>query len=723
LKKRKKPVAFSLRQARIEDGFTFLWFLAATWFLVFERTVPYLYDDEYGVLGAAAVFAGLDWTAPAGMPYYGFAISFLIAPLYWLSLDPITLYRLSLSINGLLVAVSAVMALRTVRLITPSSSLFRLSAVFVAFSYPAVQFYVGLAMGETILLFCFTLIVYALTALIDQPRRQNLIPVLLGLGLALAPYAHSRGLVFCLAAVPVGWLAWHERWVETRDVGLVVWSGSLVFGSLFFVKTWLLSNFYVQVRSGSGSVWDFIVSRIGMLDIDQVLVIARVIWGQLAYFATASFGLVFVGIAAIYTVLRRGGGADAANAEAVRKQLIAAAFVGFSCLLMFAASVLQLVQTTRADHFFYGRYNEVMAPALLIAALLSFANITREQYVIRMIRFFAAILLMVVFMLGVNLFPPEIFKWWTSFFSISSWSVYIRGAWKIEPRIILLGSAVCGMLLLGGLTLSRRLFMLVLLALFVSGTLRNYALQHKEGDRDWGNYVKVAEEYGELFAGKRIQVVGNTMFHGEALQFVLPEAKVVFGNEKTDDIDAFLELSGEACNAPNTVAQLGRAEFSRANLCLADEGLRRAVMLSSKAEEPVLHARDLPPASFWVAPTVITIRGAAQRACAHAAKLYYLAWARYLLPSIEVEVARAGLTGKETQQLGFFIRNAEGEWVSEWRESLDGRLLSAKGRVRVKSYVRFGGSWPAGNYQLSIAVFDEEGWDWRSVASVALSIR
>lgn len=40
-----------IRRDYLEEAFVFLWFLILTLYLVLQREYPYLYDDEYGVLG------------------------------------------------------------------------------------------------------------------------------------------------------------------------------------------------------------------------------------------------------------------------------------------------------------------------------------------------------------------------------------------------------------------------------------------------------------------------------------------------------------------------------------------------------------------------------------------------------------------------------------------------------------------------------------------------
>ena len=141
-------------------SFIFLWFLAITLYLTQQRISPYIFNDEYGVLGAAATFAGYDWTAPSQMPFCGFLLSIFTFPLYFMDLEPSKLYRSILAVNAILIATSAVLALRTIQMLSGTrSEIFRIGAVILALSYPSVLHYSSLALGETALLFCFFFII------------------------------------------------------------------------------------------------------------------------------------------------------------------------------------------------------------------------------------------------------------------------------------------------------------------------------------------------------------------------------------------------------------------------------------------------------------------------------------------------------------------------------------------------------------------------------------
>lgn len=707
------------------DAFVFFYFMSFTFYLVTQREFPYLYDDEYGVLGAAAVLAGYDWTAPAGMPFYGFGLSLLIAPLYKLGLEPTPLYRAALSVNGLMVAASAILAMRTLRqLELPILGSIRIGIVVAAFSYPAVLFYAGLAMGESVLLFCLMLIIYSLVSIVGREQKQYVMPILLGLGLGLAPYAHTRGLVFWLVAVPIIVLAIRARWLTLKTVAVALAAAALVAAGLAGIKSWILVHFYSELRAGTGSAGDFMASRATLLTPEHLIVIARVAFGQFTYLATSTFGLVLAGIVACFTgawpLLAAQTQLGAATDLRGQRQAIAAGLVAMATSLMFTLSVAQMGMPVRADHFFYGRYNEVVLPPVLVAALVLFFVVSESGRRVGVLWLTAAIAVSVLLMFGVSLFPAELFERNMFWNPISGWFVHIHGPWKIEPVRIAVGTLIGGLILVVAFALSRRLFLFGVGIMFVTAALHNYAVQHKGGDEAWSWYGKLNTFYGKPFTGKLLALVdaeGRSRIGSEALQFALPNALVKFDTSELGSLDVIFDRTWSYCNEENTIGRVGPTV-----LCVLDENLRRKIEKFAVPELLRLSARDLAPASIQIDEERVLLLDGMWRLCAKAEKYFYTKWARYCLPSITVKVERSGVTGLESQKLGLFIIDEAKRWRGEMRHELDGEVLRRDGVVTVRVPLRLLSNLGPGVYTVNAAIFDEKGWDWRAVASTKLMI-
>jgi hypothetical protein len=145
-------------------------------------------------------------------------------------------------------------------------------------------------------------------------------------------------------------------------------------------------------------------------------------------------------------------------------------------------------------------------------------------------------------------------------------------------------------------------------------------------------------------------------------------------------------------------------------------------MHSSTPLEPP-GVRNRPPARIRIVEHEIVTGGLLSRACALSANVFYSSWGRYFLPTVDVSIARQNLDGTESQKLGFFITNAAGEWLGEWRADMDTAALARGETIHLHVPVQFGDTMSAGNYILNAAVVDDDGWDWRSKISAKLVIK
>lgn len=707
-----------------EEFIVFFWFLILTTYLAWQRRFPYIYDDEYGVLGAAAAFAGYDWTTPTDMPFYGFGLSILIAPLYALSLDPTSLYRAVLAVNGLLVATSALLALRIIKsFCLPISSLSRIGIISAAFSYPSVLFYAGMAMGETMLLLCFMLLIYSLATLIGYREVRYTDSFLLGIGLGMAPYAHSRGLVFWLAVFPIiGWVL-RKKLLSTKSAIWILVSFFLTLAVFASVKIWLIENFYSEVRMGTASATDFMSSRLTLFQPEQLSAIARVAFGQFAYLMTSTFGLFLVGMGGVLAAILSACPDQKTNrgiaGVEVRRQAIVAALVGLATIFMFAVSVLQMGSPVRADHYFYGRYNETIVPPVLVAALLLFSTWSQGKSRNRLSWFAVGLFLALLLMLGVRHFPAEIFELPMIWNTISSWFVHIQGPWKIQPLNIALGALIGGGVLALLLVFSRHAFIFGVATMFTAVALLNFKIQHAGGDRAWSWYANLGKLYGSVLSGQRLEVVGDgNQISGQALQYSMPDAKVIFGTNSTIQSDARLDLKGNSCDKYEVLARGANAVLCFLNTSALTEQKARN---GERFEMPL--ARTKPPANIQILQQEINAGGWVQRVCAFAEKAFFTSWARYCLPKLIVRVQRNGVHVDEYQQLGIFMTDSPGNWLFEMRAGLDMEALALGEALTIRVPVQFGWKTPPGVYTLHARILDAAGWDERSIASTRIIIK
>ena len=724
-----RPCTLVARE-RLEDGFVFVYFICLTWFFAWQRVFPYIYDDEYGVLGASAVLSGHDWSAPPGMPFYGFALSLLSVPFFVFGFEPTVVYRAVLSINGVLVALSAVFALNAIRQISfPLDSLLRVLIVIAAFSYPSVFHYSQMANGETALLFSLSLGVFSLVALIGERNERLLFGILLGASIALAPYAHSRGIVFSIAMAVVLSAAISRGVMSLKSVSVIVMTAILLSGALELVKHYLVENFYSEVRPGTGSVLEFAESKLSLLDYEKLSDIILVFVGQAAYLATSSFGLVFIGIVGAFVPLisisRVFPYHQCFTGRVGYKKIAAGSFVGLSSALMFLLSVIQMATPVRADH---GRYNEVVLPWLIIVSLLWLSLFhSRLKFSRSLIMFSASTAMLILCMAVILMFPKNVFDSTTYWSTVTSWFVHIQGVWRIQPLDILIGTLVGSSFLLVALFFSPRIFVFVLILMFFSAAVHNYSLQHRGGDKAWSDFSLFGSNFAQHFAGDTFYVfrvsdsrLGN--LPGEALQFALPQSRVIF--ESVDrllgvDSEVFIPLA-EHCASPEMLRGL---RLCVENPALLDEILNAFESVSSLQQNGLTkaHATEIAFDRHLQLPLVVS--GTFVRFCAAAERYFFSSWARFCLPSADIGVTIKGLLGTEDLQLGVFISDSTGKWHSEWREALDVGALSGDYATIHRVPIRFDADMPRGEYRLNAAIVDEGVWEWSTVKFIGLELR
>ncbi|MCF8055247.1 MAG: hypothetical protein K9K37_01235 [Desulfocapsa sp.] len=717
----------SNRTNRFFEVFVFLWLLVLVLYVTQQRSFPYNFDDEYGVLGSAAVLAGYDWSTPANMPFYGFLLAIFSFPLFWLDLEPTVLYRSILAVNAVFVATSAVLALRTIRLLSEAySELWRILAVIAGFSYPAVIHYSALALGETALLFCFFFTAYHLTVLLHSSETRVFNAILLGLGIGAAQYAHPRGVAFVIAAIVVILYALRARSILFKQFGIITLSALLSIVALASVKSHLLTVFNTHGHVSS-SLLSFVDSRFSLLSFDRLIPFLQVIFGQLTYLLTSTFGLLLPAVAILTSITWMNFKNCEMNLKSnpdnsvARSRGLLSGFVLLSFSIMFAASVIQMAGAVRGDHFFYGRYNEVMVPALLIASIVFLSHMSKKM-VLRWTM--AGCLIAVLSAIVIGWYPEDIFQRKTHFSTITSWFVHSHGLWEINPRFILFGTAAAVFVLAGSVLFSRRLFVTVLITFFTSTALYNFETQHKMGDREWNEFNELAAELGDKMAGLQLQVRGselNSRIKGEALQIAFPKSHVNFENDILNDVDAVLDYQGGYCHENTTIAYMRNASFCVVNDEIYEQFEGLAVPLDIN---PVRSRAELAPAieiNEGLKTTGIRM-GKVDRVLALIAKEYFTGWFRYCLPSVTAAISQSGASGNENNELGVFITDLSGKWLEQWRVPLDFHQRRSDGSMRATSSVYAQSTVPPGKYWLNIALIDEQGWDWRGSRKIPFTV-
>ena len=318
---------------------------------------PTVHPDEWGFLSNGQVLIGhTEAPIPTGSFYpAGYGLVTGLGALITGSLPGS--YRFALLANVVLAVLTAWFAGRlAVRGFGASKLMGRLVAALV-FVLPGTIVTAMFAWPETASRLAFLLFI---SLVMTVAKNRTSIQVLgLGLFTGLMPALHGR---FTLLIPVVGavLLWWGIQRLVTRRTALLAifvtavgYEGSRLLNQ--FVKRSLYEESYDQETR--------LLSR--LVDPNLWPALLRTMVGQTWYLTATSCGLLGVGIAFAVWRIRSEGGARTVSSDPQRLGLLV--LIASSFLVIFTGG-LQLLHGNRGDHLIYGRYVEILVPALLVVA-------------------------------------------------------------------------------------------------------------------------------------------------------------------------------------------------------------------------------------------------------------------------------------------------------------------------------------------------------------------
>lgn len=322
---------------------------------------PVLIPDETGYLLAARLLAGGASSDLSGRTFYQGGYSLLLCPAYWLSDDPVTIYRITLVINAVLGAcllAPAHVALR--RLGLSRRRAFPLAMVTA--SLPSMLYYGQYALSDAVLplaVLTWLLCVHSWVA-----RRGR------GWGIAasaLAAYccsAHTRGLIIVIAHGGLLIVLLLCRRLPRRRLvaPAAVLAAGMVAG--WALNSWIRAQIYPDgalplgpLLAGRLTTWNGWGWTLGLAT------------GKIWYLIVSTWGLAGVGLVA-------------AAAAAVRRSTPLATRTAAALTLVSVAGIALATSAATPDegtvaNLAYGRYLTCLAPALFLAGAACVIRATR----------------------------------------------------------------------------------------------------------------------------------------------------------------------------------------------------------------------------------------------------------------------------------------------------------------------------------------------------------
>jgi hypothetical protein len=341
---------------------------AARLILSLIRTGPVLVADETGYLTNARVIAGGLAGQLEQAPFYRGGYSLLIAPLVAIGSSPTFTYHLVLVLNAALAAsVFPLLYLLLTRFagVRPELAIW---AALAGAVYPALTVLSQVAMSENALfpLVCAWLIAFG--GLLAERDRGAAMAWAAGLGAATGALwaVHNRMIVaVAIAAAGMVWLALRRR-LPPAALALGLGVIAVAFVGVHFLDSYLIDHNY------GGSAPDELSERMDSLfDFHGLRTALANLIGQSWYLLVATFGLAAAATADFIAAWRRRGAAGEEGPAPILGVLLALT----ALLLLISAAAFP--ERTRPDMLIYGRYAEVVAPALIAFGLVALTRVRR----------------------------------------------------------------------------------------------------------------------------------------------------------------------------------------------------------------------------------------------------------------------------------------------------------------------------------------------------------
>ncbi len=162
--------------------------------------------DEFGTIAGASYFAGLDWSdVVSHVSYYGFGYSMFMAPIFWITDNPVIIFQFMIAFNTICLGISGIIAYNIIK------GIFKIdNEVYAALTAFASAMYFGSVLNanavynESMLVLVGWIMVYIL--LIMQERRDAnkstfLLTIVLSIVMVYSLLVHTRALYLWGAAV------------------------------------------------------------------------------------------------------------------------------------------------------------------------------------------------------------------------------------------------------------------------------------------------------------------------------------------------------------------------------------------------------------------------------------------------------------------------------------------------------------------------------------------
>ena len=336
----------------------------ARWLFAADRRVFHLFPDEAAQLAMGRwLGGGTPWKLFDHSTWQpGFAI--LLAPIYAVTDDPVTVFRVAICLNACVAAASAVLLAFVARRLTNLSMIGCIGAAAIVSLLPASLSASAHAWAEPLVSLTFLGSFLALARYVEREEMTDgLIAVMVGV---IGFLAHGRLLPMAATAglVVLALECRRRRW---RRVCLV----AVVFASA-------IAAVYALTAAAQRALWDApdrtnsISATLRRFAQDPLALVDTLV-GQSWYLLVTTAGISFVGLWAVCSSAFKTHAAAAGGQQTVPNSTDARLLLEL-LLPQLALSVLFTSDRGRVDQVMYGRYNDAVVLPVLIVGIAWFVG-------------------------------------------------------------------------------------------------------------------------------------------------------------------------------------------------------------------------------------------------------------------------------------------------------------------------------------------------------------
>jgi hypothetical protein len=318
--------------------------------------------DEFGYLGRARYLAGVAHL-PHDISRYHFGYSLFLLPSFWLFSDPYYIYKSVLITNSFLISSLFFPLFYILHTLLGNDKRISSAISMVCCLYPAFMLQSNLAWSESAFIPIYAFFIATFGAFIKHKTYLTLFlfSFLTGFLYTIHPRALPiLPIVLCYMAVLTG-----LRHLKASHFILSIF----IVISIYFTTN-AINDHFLSIGGGETSNEIIALKTLRLFSLHNLIPMITVALGQLLYLLLSSFGLLFIGLRYASTALLHRWKVDRSAAFSAAQFNILFLIV-LSSIGIFIASILQMANVDRADHLFYGRYNEGFIALYLMLALLA----------------------------------------------------------------------------------------------------------------------------------------------------------------------------------------------------------------------------------------------------------------------------------------------------------------------------------------------------------------